>query len=142
MKTTIVNPKNIERKWYIVDAQGKTLGRLSTVIADVLRGKNKTHFSPSHDTGDHVIVINADKIVLTGKKLEQKKYYRHSQYAGGLKEINAKDLLVKKPTMVLQHAISGMLPKNKLRDVVMSKLYLYADSTHPHESQQPINLEL
>jgi len=142
MKTTIVNPKTVDRKWYIVDAKDKTLGRLSTVIADTLRGKNKTNYSPSHDTGDHVIVLNADKIKLTGKKLDQKKYYSHSQYAGGLKEINAKDLLVKKPTRVLEHSISGMLPKNKLRDVFMSKLHLYAGETHPHEAQQPINLDV
>ena len=141
-KTHIAKEAEIQRKWYIVDANGKIPGRIATKIADVLRGKNKPIFSPHMDTGDFVIVINAGKIAFTGGKENKKNYYRHSGFPGGLKTIVAKDLLVKKPTEVLKLAIRGMLPVNKLRDVVIKKLKLYADENHPHASQQPITLEV
>jgi len=140
--TTFKNPKEIERNWYILDAEGKTLGRFMTKVADVLRGKNKPTFSPNHDVGDFVIIINAEKIILTGKKWDQKKYYRHSKYPGGLKEEPASKLRVRKPEIIIQKAIQGMLPKNKLRDEFLKKLKVYAGSEHPHEAQKPINLEV
>lgn len=142
MKTTVVNPKNIERKWFLVDAEGKTLGRLAVAIADILRGKNKPEYNPAHNNGDYVVVINADKVKLTGKKMDQKMYYRHSKYAGGFKEETAQELMDRKPTMILTKAVSGMLPKNKLRDVFLENLKVYAGTEHPHEAQQPINLDL
>lgn len=142
MKTTVVNPKNIERKWFLVDAEGKALGRLAVAIADILRGKNKPEYNPAHNNGDYVVVINADKVMLTGKKMDQKMYYRHSKYAGGFKEETAKELMARKPEMVLTKAVSGMLPKNKLRDDFLDNLKVYAGTEHPHEAQQPINLDL
>lgn len=142
MKTTFVNTKEVERKWYIFDAEGKTLGRFATEIANILRGKNKPSFSPSHDNGDFVIIINADKFALTGNKLEQKKYYRHSGYLGGLTEETAKEVLGKKPTKIVTEAITGMIPRTRMRKEILSKLKVYAGSEHPHEAQQPINLEL
>ncbi len=141
-KTHIAKEAEIQRKWYIVDANGKIPGRIATKIADVLRGKNKPIFSPHMDTGDFVIVINAGKIAFTGGKENKKNYYKHSGFPGGLKTIVAKDLLVKKPTEILKLAIRGMLPVNKLRDVVIKKLKLYADENHPHASQQPITLDV
>lgn len=141
-KTHIAKEAEIKRKWYIVDANGKVPGRIATKIADILRGKNKPIFSPHMDTGDFVIVINAGKIAFTGGKENKKNYYKHSGFPGGLKTIVAKDLLVKKPTEVLKLAIRGMLPVNKLRDVVIKKLKLYADENHPHASQQPITLDV
>ncbi len=137
MKTTIAKAEQIERKWYIVDAKDKVLGRMCTTIADKLRGKDKPIFSPHMDCGDFVIVINADKIKLTGNKLKDKKYSRHSGYPGGYREQSAEDLLSKKPTKVVELAVKGMLPKNKLRDKFMSKLKLYAGEEHPHEAQNP-----
>lgn len=137
MKTTIAKAEQIERKWYIVDAKDKVLGRMCTTIADKLRGKDKPIFSPHMDCGDFVIVINADKIKLTGNKLKDKKYSRHSGYPGGYREQSAEDLLSKKPTKVVELAVKGMLPKNKLRDKFMGKLKLYAGEEHPHEAQNP-----
>ncbi|MFA6305346.1 MAG: 50S ribosomal protein L13 [Candidatus Gracilibacteria bacterium] len=141
-KTHIAKPSEIERKWYIIDAKDKVPGRISTKIANLLRGKDKPIFSPHMDCGDFVIVINAGKIAFTAGKENKKKYYKHSGFPGGLKTIVAKDLLVKKPTEILKLAIRGMLPVNKLRDVVIKKLKLYADEKHPHASQQPITLEV
>lgn len=141
-KTHIAKEAEIKRKWYIVDAQGKAPGRIATKIADVLRGKNKPIFSPHQDCGDFVIVINAGKIEFTAGKENKKNYYKHSGFPGGLKTIVAKDLLAKKPTEILKLAIRGMLPVNKLRDVVIKKLKLYADENHPHASQQPITLDV
>jgi len=141
-KTHIAKAAEVERKWYIVDAKDKVPGRIATKIADVLRGKNKPIFSPHMDCGDFVIVINAGKIAFTAGKENKKNYYKHSGFPGGLKTIVAKDLLVKKPTEVLKLAIRGMLPVNKLRDVVIKKLKLYADENHPHASQQPITLDV
>lgn len=142
MKTTIKKITEVERQWYILDAKDKTLGRIATVIADKIRGKDKPIFSPHADYGDFVIVINADKVRLSGKKMSDKIYYTHSGYLGHLKEEKAENLLVRKPTRVLELAVSGMLPKNKLRAKFMEKLKLYAGESHPHEAQQPKNLEL
>lgn len=125
-----------ERKWYIVDAEGAILGRLATSIASRLRGKHNPLYTPHVDTGDSIVVINADKIVLTGRKLKQKKYYRHSGYIGSLKEINAKDLLAKRPEDLIRFAVKGMLPKNRLGTKLFKKLKVYAGDRHPHESQQ------
>lgn len=137
MKTFQISAKEITRKWYLVDAQGKTLGRLATEVADLLRGKRKPTFSPFLDMGDHVVIINAEKVRLTGKKLKQKTYFRHSGYPGGLKSTTAEKLLSQFPERILEHAIRGMLPKNKLGDVIYSKLKVYAGQSHPHEAQQP-----
>ena len=125
-----------EGKWYIVDAEGAILGRLATSIASRLRGKHNPLYTPHVDTGDSIVVINADKIVLTGRKLKQKKYYRHSGYIGSLKEINAKDLLAKRPEDLIRFAVKGMLPKNRLGTKLFKKLKVYAGDRHPHESQQ------
>jgi len=139
MKTTFASRQTLtERKWWLVDADGKVLGRLATELADVLRGKNKAIFTPHVDTGDFVVVINAEKVKLTGKKLTDKMYYRHSGYIGGLKTISAGDLLVKKPEAVIQHAVKGMLPKNRLGRSMIKKLKIYAGPEHPHEAQQPV----
>lgn len=143
MNTTKVPKKEeIKQQWYIVDAKNKVLGRISTIIANKLRGKDKALFSPNLDCGDFVIVINADKIKLTGNKLKDKKYSRHSGFPGGYKEQSAEELLEKKPTKLLELAVSGMLPKNRLRDGFMSKLKIYAGEEHPHEAQQPQPLEV
>ena len=142
MKTTYVNPKTIDRKWYVFDAEGQTLGRFATEIASILRGKNKPSFAPNHDTGDFVIIINADKLKLTGSKLEQKMYYTHSRYPGGLKGRNAATLLERTPEKVAYHAIAGMIPRHRLKKTILSKLHIYAGDTHPHEAQKPTNLEL
>lgn len=128
---------DIKRKWYIVDANGKTLGRLATQVAIVLRGKHKPIFTPHVDTGDHVIVVNAEKIHLTGDKVRQKTYYRHSGYPGGLKSETVKDLLERKPYVIVERAIIGMLPKTKLGKQMGRKLNVYAGPTHPHKAQQP-----
>jgi large subunit ribosomal protein L13 len=130
------------QKWYVVDANGAVLGRLATQVAQRLRGKHNPQFTPHVDTGDWVIVINADKITLSGRKMEQKTYYRHSGYIGGLKEIKAKDLLEKKPEALVQSAVKGMLPKNKLGRQLFKKLKVYAGDAHPHEAQQPEVLEI
>jgi len=142
MKTFMANPANIERKWYVVDAEGQTLGRLAVEVAKVLRGKNKPIFTPNVDTGDHVIVVNADKIVLTGKKLEQKTYFRHSGYPGGTTFTTAGKMLATKPERVVEAAVKGMLPKNSLGRQMYRKLNVYAGPNHPHSAQQPEVLEL
>jgi len=126
-----------KEKWWVVDAEGQVLGRLATTIAARLRGKHNPAFTPHVDTGDAVVVINADKIVLTGKKLQKKVYYRHSGYIGGLKEITAEKLLEKRPEELIRHAVKGMLPKNKLGRKLFRKLKVYTGNTHPHEAQQP-----
>ncbi len=142
MKSYMANPSKIERKWYVVDATGHTLGRLTSEIAAILRGKNKPVFTPHIDTGDYVIVVNADKIKVTGKKPEQKIYYRHSDYVGGMKETTLKEMLAKKPEYVIEHAIKGMLPKGPLGRQMMTKLHVYAGSEHKHEAQKPEVLEI
>lgn len=142
MKSYMANPSTIERKWFIVDATGHTLGRLASEVANVLRGKNKPVFTPHVDTGDYVIIINAERIKVTGKKLDQKIYYNHSDYVGGMKETTLKDMLAKKPTYVVEHAVKGMLPKGPLGRQMMSKLHVYAGENHGHEAQKPEVLEI
>lgn len=142
MKTTIAKKEDANQKWYLVDAKDKILGRIATTIANKLRGKDKPTFSPHMDCGDHVIVINAEKIKLTGAKLDGKKYYTHSGYPGAIKEESAKHLLERKPTRLLELAVSGMLPKNKLRKIFMKKLKLYAGEEHQHAAQSPEKLEV
>ena len=140
MKSYMASPATIERKWYVVDATGYTLGRLASEIAKVLRGKNKPTFTPHIDTGDYVIVVNADKIKVTGKKLEQKLYYRHSDYVGGFKSTTLKEMLNKKPEMVIELAVKGMLPKGPLGRQMLKKLSVYAGPEHPHAAQKPETL--
>ena len=137
MKTYMANPANVERKWYVVDAAGLTLGRLASQVAAVLRGKNKPTFTPNVDTGDYVIVVNCDKVVLTGKKLEQKMYRHHSGYVGGLKEKVAKDVMASDPIFVVKQAVKGMLPKNVLGRKMIKKLFLYVGPDHKQQAQQP-----
>ena len=138
MRTTFMaNSGNITRKWYVVDAEGKTLGRLAAGGAEILRGKNKVTFTPHVDTGDYVIVINADKVVLTGKKEQTKVYFHYTGYVGGDRYMKAGDALQQKPVWVVEHAIRGMLPKNKLGDQMFRKLHVYAGAEHPHAAQQP-----
>lgn len=141
-KTFVTKAADIEREWWIVDAKGKTLGRLATQIATILRGKNKPTFAPNIDVGDYVIVINAAEIVVTGNRLDDKKYYRHSGYNGGLTAVTLRDQLQRRPERVIQAAVKGMLPKNALGRDMFSKLKVYAGSTHPHAAQQPKVLEL
>ena len=140
MKTYMPNPTKVERKWYVVDAEGQTLGRLSSEIAKVLRGKNKPIYTPHADCGDYVIVVNADKVKVTGKKLDQKIYYHHSEYVGGMKETNLKTMLNKHPERVVEHAVKGMLPKGPLGRAMYKKLFVYAGADHKHEAQKPISL--
>ncbi|MFW6264494.1 MAG: 50S ribosomal protein L13 [Bacillota bacterium] len=142
MSTYMAKPKEVDRQWYIVDATDKTLGRLATKIADVLRGKHKATYTPHIDTGDFVVVINANKVKLTGKKWEQKKYYRHSGFPGGIKEMTYKELLNKKPELIIKKAVTGMIPHNKLGRQVITKLKVYAGPEHPHQAQQPKELEI
>ena len=142
MKSYMASPATIERKWYVVDATGYTLGRLASEVAKILRGKNKPIFTPFIDTGDYVIIINAEKIKVTGKKFDQKIYYNHSDYVGGMKETTLKDMLAKKPTYVVEHAVKGMLPKGPLGRQMMSKLHVYAGENHGHEAQKPEVLEI
>ena len=142
MKTFMANAQTVERKWYIVDADGMPLGRLASQVAAILRGKNKPTYTPNVDTGDHVIVINASKAILTGKKLDQKFYYRHSGYPGGLKETRYRDLMAKKPEFAVKHAVVGMLPKGPLGRQMARKLRVYAGAEHEHSAQQPVALEL
>lgn len=137
MQTYMANPDKIERKWYVVDAEGCTLGRLASGIASVLRGKNKPQFTPHVDTGDYVIVINADKIKVTGKKMDQKIYYNHSDYVGGMKETTLKEMLAKKPEKVVELAVKGMLPKGPLGRSMIKKLHVYAGPEHNHAAQKP-----
>lgn len=137
MYSYMASPETIERKWYVVDAAGCTLGRLSSEIAKVLRGKNKPVFTPHIDTGDYVIVINAEKIKVSGKKLDQKIYYHHSDYVGGMKETTLKEMLAKKPEKVIELAVKGMLPKGPLGRSMYTKLHVYAGAEHGHEAQKP-----
>jgi large subunit ribosomal protein L13 len=141
MKTTFINTHALERKWYIIDATDLVLGRFSTKVADILRGKNQAYFNPAHDNGDHVIIINADKIKLTGRKWDQKTYYSHSRFPGGLKEEVAKKLVIRKPEKLVYDSIAGMVPRTRIKKDILSKLKIYAGSEHPHTAQQPINLE-
>src|SRR4029078_11893676 len=142
MKTYNAKPGEIARDWYLVDAEGKTLGRLATQIADRLRGKSKPVFTPHVDTGDFVVVLNAEKIAVTGKKLEQKMYYKHSGYPGGLRERTLQEQLDRQPTEVLRKAVKGMLPRTKLGRAQLTKLKIYAGPEHPHEAQAPTTLEV
>ena len=137
MQTYMANPDKIERKWYVVDADGCTLGRLASGVASVLRGKNKPEFTPHVDTGDYVIIVNADKIKVTGKKLNQKIYYNHSDYVGGMRETTLKEMLAKKPERVIELAVKGMLPKGPLGRSMYSKLFVYAGPEHKHAAQKP-----
>ena len=137
MKSLMASPATIERKWYVVDATGYTLGRLSSEIAKVLRGKNKPIFTPHMDCGDYVIVVNADKVKVTGKKLDQKIYYHHSDYVGGMKETTLREMLAKKPEKVVELAVKGMLPKGPLGREMFTKLHVYAGAEHPHTAQKP-----
>jgi large subunit ribosomal protein L13 len=142
VKTYVTKPDSIEREWYVVDAEGQTLGRLASRVASVLRGKHKPNYSPAVDVGDHVIVVNAEKRRVTGRKLEQKKYYRHSGYPGGLRELTLADQLERHPTRAIKTAVKGMLPRNRLGRKMHKKLKVYAGPEHPHQAQQPKPLEL
>ena len=142
MKTYMAKKETIDRKWWVVDAQDKVVGRLAAKIATILRGKNKAIFTPHVDTGDFVVVINADKVKFTGRKMDDKMYYNHSGYMGGIKEISAKKLLEKKPEEIIKRAVKGMLPKNKLGRQMFKKLKIYTGAEHPHIAQQPEKLEL
>jgi large subunit ribosomal protein L13 len=137
MRTHSTKPAEINREWYLVDAEGKTLGRLASEIAKILRGKNKPIYAPHLDTGDYVVVVNAEKIHVTGRKLDQKMYYRHSGYPGGLKTISLREQLKKHPTRVIRSAVWGMLPHNRLGRTMIKKLKVYAGDSHPHQAQQP-----
>jgi len=142
MKTYQAKKEEIDHKWYLVNAEGKVLGRLSTELAKILKGKNKPIYTPHVDTGDFVVVVNAGKVTLTGKKLKDKIYYHHTGYPGGIKEMSAEKLLAKKPTEMIRMAVRGMLPKNSLGRQMLRKLKIYAGPNHPHEAQQPVSLEL
>ena len=142
MKTFMASPATIDRKWYVVDAEGKTLGRLASEVAKVLRGKNKPIFTPHIDTGDYVIVVNAEKIKVTGKKLDQKIYYHHSDYVGGMKETTLREMMAKKPERVVELAVKGMLPKGPLGRSMMTKLHVYAGPDHEQAAQKPEALEI
>ena len=137
MKTYMANPDKLDKKWYVVDASGMVLGRLASEVASVLRGKNKPEFTPNVDTGDYVVVINAEKIKVTGRKLDQKIYYRHSDYVGSLKETTLREMLAKHPERVIEFAVKGMLPKGPLGREMMTKLHVYAGAEHPHAAQKP-----
>ena len=137
MNSFMANPAKVERKWYVVDATGHTLGRLASEVAKVLRGKNKPIFTPHIDTGDYVIIVNAEKIKVTGKKLDQKIYYHHSDYVGGMKETTLREMLAKKSEKVVELAVKGMLPKGPLGREMFTKLHVYAGAEHPHTAQQP-----
>ena len=137
MNSFMANPAKVERKWYVVDATGYTLGRLASEVAKVLRGKNKPIFTPHIDTGDYVIIVNAEKIKVTGKKLDQKIYYHHSDYVGGMKETTLREMLAKKPEKVVELAVKGMLPKGPLGREMFTKLHVYAGAEHPHTSEKP-----
>ena len=143
MKTWNAKPGEVDRRWYLVDADGQTLGRLATQIADTLRGKTKPEYTPHVDTGDFVVVVNAEKIAVTGKKLDDKRYYRHSGYPGGIRSRSLREQLDRRPTEVLRKAVKGMLPRNRLARTQLNKLKIYAGPEHPHDAQapQPLNLE-
>jgi large subunit ribosomal protein L13 len=142
MRTYNAKPGEVERRWYVVDAEGQTLGRLATRIADTLRGKNKAQYTPHVDTGDFVVVVNAEKIAVTGNKLDQKRYYRHSGYPGGLRSRTLREQLDRRPTEVIRKAVKGMLPRNRLARQQLNKLKVYAGPDHPHEAQAPQPLEV
>jgi large subunit ribosomal protein L13 len=142
MKTYTAKPGEVERRWYVVDADGQTLGRLATRIADTLRGKDKAQYTPHVDTGDFVVVVNAEKVRVTGNKLDQKRYYRHSGYPGGLRSRTLREQLERRPTEVIRTAVKGMLPKNRLARKQINKLKIYAGPEHPHEAQAPQPLEV
>ena len=142
MRTYSAKPKEIEQRWFVVDAEGQTLGRLATRIADTLRGKRKPQYTPHVDTGDFVVVVNAEKIAVTGKKLEQKRYYRHSGYPGGLRSRTLAEQLERRPTEVIRTAVKGMLPRNRLARRQITKLKVYTGPDHPHEAQNPQPLPL
>lgn len=142
LNTFMANAQNVERKWYVVDADGMVLGRIATQVANILRGKTKPIYTPHVDTGDYVIIVNADKAILTGKKLDQKVYYHHSGYAGGLRETKYRNLMAEKPEFAVRHAIVGMLPKGPLGRQMAKKLFVYAGAEHPHAAQKPETLEL
>ncbi len=142
MKTFVAKEHEIEKKWYLVDAREKVLGRLASEIATVLRGKKKPIFTPHMDAGDYVVVINAEKIILTGNKVEKKIYYHHSGYVGGLKETTAKEMLLKRPENLIKFAVKGMLPKSSLGRRQLTKLKIYAGQDHPHQAQKPEKLEI
>lgn len=142
MRTYQAKKEEIEHQWYLVNAEGKVLGRLASGLAKILRGKNKPIYTPHLDTGDFVIVVNADKVTLTGRKMKEKVYYHHSGYPGGIKEITAEKLLAKKPAEILRIAVRGMLPKNSLGRQMLRKLKIYAGPNHPHEAQKPMPIEL
>ena len=142
MKSFMASPSTVERKWYVVDAEGKTLGRLAPEVANVLRGKNKPTYTPHIDTGDYVIVVNAEKIQVTGKKLDQKIYYHHSEYVGGMKEATLREMMQKKPEFVITHAVKGMLPKGPLGRQMLKKLHVYAGPEHNHAAQKPETLDI
>jgi large subunit ribosomal protein L13 len=142
MKTYTAKPREIEQTWYLVDAEGRTLGRLATQIADVLRGKGKPQYTPHVDTGDFVVVVNAEKVRVTGNKLEQKVYYRHSGYPGGLRKRTLAEQLARRPEEVLRRAVRGMLPNNRLAAAQLRKLRIYAGPEHPHAAQNPVTLEV
>ena len=141
-KTYVATPSTRQRDWYVVDAEGKTLGRLATQIADALRGKRKPEYTPHIDTGDFVVVVNAEKIVVTGKKLQDKRYYRHSGYPGGLRSRTLAEMLDRQPEEVIRKAVKGMLPRNRLARAQITKLKVYAGPDHPHAAQQPKPLEI
>ena len=142
MKTYMAKPNEVEAKWYVVDATDKTLGRLATVVANVLRGKHKPTYTPHIDTGDHVIVVNAEKIKLTGKKLDQKQMHRHSGYPGGLRSIDYRTLLATRPERAIEAAVKGMIPHNRLGRKQLTKLNVYAGNQHPHQAQKPEVMEI
>ena len=142
MKTFMANPAKIDRKWYVVDAEGKTLGRLASEVAKVLRGKNKPEYTPHVDTGDYVIVVNAEKIHVTGKKLDQKIYYHHTGYVGGLKETKYRKLLAEKPEFAIRRAVVGMMPKGPLGRQMAKKLKVYGGANHDHAAQKPVKFDL
>lgn len=142
MKTFMQTKENIERKWYVIDAEGKTLGRLATKVAHVLRGKHKPTYTPHVDCGDYVIIINADKVKLTGNKLEDKMYYNHSGYPGGLRERNAKTMIEKYPEEMVERAVKGMLPHNRLGRAMGKKLFVYRGTDHNHSAQKPIAMDI
>ncbi|MFQ5340133.1 MAG: 50S ribosomal protein L13 [Anaerolineae bacterium] len=142
MRTYITKPDHIKRQWWVVDAEGQTLGRLASEVAKVLRGKHKPYYAPNLDCGDFVIVLNADKIHVTGNKLDNKIYYRHSGYPGGIRGVTLREQLAKHPTRAVRKAVWGMLPHNRLGRRMIKKLKIYADSTHPHEAQQPEPMDI
>ncbi|NLD33544.1 MAG: 50S ribosomal protein L13 [Clostridiales bacterium] len=142
MNTYMANAQTVERKWYVVDADGMVLGRLASQVANILRGKHKPIYTPHVDTGDHVIIVNADKVILTGKKLDQKFYYHHSGYVGGLKATKYRRLMDEKPEFAVRHAVVGMLPKGPLGRKMATKMHIFAGAEHAHAAQQPEALEL